>query len=101
MDDEAPTNPGVAVPRRHQPVSLQQAIAAALVSALLGGLGGAGGGITFGEHSHDDLVHSADLDRVEKKLDRLNDKFEEFDAKFVDLRIALAGRGIAAPAPQP
>lgn len=102
MPDDEPTNPGAPVsePRRHQPISMQQAIAAAIVTALLGGGIGAGGGITLGSnaHNHDDYVRSTDLARVESKVDKLDGKVEALDAKMVDLRIALAGRGISAPA---
>lgn len=81
--------------RRHQPISMQQAVAAALVTALLGGGIGAGGGITLGGGA--DVVNSADLQRVETKVDKLDSKVEALDAKLVDLRIALAQRGVTAP----
>lgn len=90
----APANPQPPEQQTPQHISMQQAIAAALVTALLGGGLGAGGGLTFGAS---DVVHMADLKRVEAMVDRLDTKVEALDTRMVDLRIALAQRGVAVP----
>ena len=45
--DEAPTGSVPLVSARHQPMTNQQALILAVVTAILGAVGGAGGGMTF------------------------------------------------------
>jgi len=77
MTGEEPTSPGI--PMRQQPMTLQQAVAGMVVTALLGALGGAGGGITFGGQATaaDVALVRAELGSLDEKLDTIMAIIEE------------------------
>jgi hypothetical protein len=86
VSDEAPTE--APIPYRQQPVSLQQALAAAMVTALIGVLGGSAGGITFGSGA--DVARASDVARIELQVTGIEKKIDTLAELMTEIRIGIA-----------